>query len=354
MDEVKNISIALVDVPESERIIFKLICSVSARTRGRSKHYVLCTDDFRSKANILIRNMMASRTAVDKNSQAYQIELSDPVSADTNVTGTLSRPLIATRVLTALDDFVDTYFNDAYVKQEEESASAAAESVYTDFGFTDDDKIEDEDDIDTVSLELTEEEACELAIVHDETLTNPANRENDYLKDIQPAEVTPISSARSDALEQGRELFSWDSGSETQVEVKQEGEKPRALVVDDSPSVRKQLEIELELFNVNVDYAATAKEAMDLLDTDDYDVAFLDVVLPDKDGFSICRHIKETSKDTTVIMLTGKAKQADKVKGALAGCNAYMVKPVGRMTFQSTVRNYLSLAESASAIEAGF
>ncbi len=52
----------------------------------------------------------------------------------------------------------------------------------------------------------------------------------------------------------------------------------------------------------------------------------VDVVLPDKDGFLICKHVKSTSKETVVIMLTGKASQADKIKGSLAGCNDYLIK----------------------------
>lgn len=350
MEEVKQYSIALEGVPDSERIIFKLICSVSVRTKGRSKHYILSTDNVSEGAKILIRNIMANRAAQDKTGPAYQIELINQASLNEGKFAVnLARPLIATRVLATLDDFVD-----AFSIQVEESETQPPDSVYADFEFKDDDKIEDEYDVDTVSLELTEEEACELAIVHDETLSNPANRNNEYLKDFQSTQVTPITSvsARSEIPTLEDERLGREPGIEKIKLEKPEGEPPRALVVDDSPSVRKQLEIELELFNVNVDYAATAKEAMDLLDADDYDVAFLDVVLPDKDGFTICRHIKETSNNTTVIMLTGKAKQADKVKGALAGCDAYMVKPVGRMTFQSTVRNYLSLVESASAVEA--
>ena len=348
MDDIKKVSIALKDVPDSERIIFKLICSVSVRTKGRTNHYVLTTDDTSSSADILIRNMMEVRSAQDKNSHAYQIELSNQALNSNDMSGnSISRPLIATRVLSALDEFVDSY-----LQQDYEPETLSPDSVYTDFGFSDDDKIEDEDDVDTVSLELSEEEACELAIVHDETLSNPANRENDYLKDIQPSEVAPIALAWSEDPVLDKRSPEINAGSDSIKLDNHEVETTHALVVDDSPSVRKQLELELELFNVNVDYAATAKEAMDLLDNDVYDVAFLDVVLPDKDGFTICRHIKETSKETTVIMLTGKAKQADKVKGALAGCDAYMVKPVGRMTFQSTVRNYISLAESASAVEA--
>ena len=344
MDDVRQYSIALVGVPDSERIIFKLICSVSARTRGRSKHYILNTDDVSGGANILIR----SNPDQEKGGPVYQIELlGQAADPGEKVINYLTRPLIATRVISTLDNFVDACLIELL-----ESEAASPETVYSEIEFTGDDKIKDEDDVDTISLDLSEEEASELAIVHDETLSNPANLDNEYLQDYQPAQVTPITTALNEEPVEQHELH----GTETEFEpVKLESrdkEIPRALVVDDSPSVRKQLEIELEQFNVNVDYAATAKEAMDYLDSDDYDIAFLDVVLPDKDGFSICRHIKENVNDTTVIMLTGKAKQADKVKGALAGCDAYMVKPVGRMTFQSTVRNYLSLVESASAVEA--
>jgi twitching motility two-component system response regulator PilG len=78
----------------------------------------------------------------------------------------------------------------------------------------------------------------------------------------------------------------------------------------------------------------------------------LDVVLPTIDGFEICKHVKANSKDTTVIMLTGRSDQADRVKGSLAGCDAYMVKPVGRNTFQSVVSNYLTPDDSVSIAQA--
>ena len=345
MDEIKKYFISLEDVPESERIIFKMICSVSVRTKGRSIHYLLSTDESEGNADIVIRNTLSGQTDRYKSGEVYRIE---PVNQDScvnkKITGILTRPLIATRVLTGLDEFVDSYFkqDDACIEQD----------VYSDFEFKGDDKIRDSVNEDTVNLELSEEEACELAIVHDESLTNPANRENEYLEEIQPAEVTPIALARNDVSEQLKGAPEKKSGIDS-IEQESSKEQPsRVLVVDDSPSVRKQLEIELDLFNADVDYAATAKEAMDYLETDVYDVAFLDVVLPDKVGFTICRYIKEMIKDTSVIMLTGKAKQADKVKGALAGCDAYMVKPVGRMTFQATARKFLSLIESPSAVEA--
>ena len=50
--------------------------------------------------------------------------------------------------------------------------------------------------------------------------------------------------------------------------------------------------------------------------------------------------------------MTGKATQSDKIKGSLAGCDAYLVKPVGRVTFQSAAKKYLELKEQAVSIEA--
>ena len=347
MDDVKNYRIALDNVPNSERIIFKLICSVSTRTKGRSKHYELVTDKFETDADILIR-YTKDNVAFDRETPDYLIEPCNSVSNRNESSAvSLSRPLIATRVLTALDSFADRT-----LKSEQDDDLSTTQYKYTDFEDFNEKKIEEDDGEDTINLMISEEEARELAIVHDETLTNPSNKDNDYLKEIQSAQIRSIASARSEYYEEDRNPSEIPKSAELLKQENDNEEQPRALVVDDSPSVRKQLEIELDLFNVNVDYAATAKEAMTLLDTDIYDVAFLDVVLPDGDGFSICRHIKETGMDTSVIMLTGKAKHADKVKGALAGCDAYLVKPVGRMTFQTTVRDYLSLNESASAVEA--
>ena len=110
-------------------------------------------------------------------------------------------------------------------------------------------------------------------------MANPANKEDSRQESADSAQITHIRSGwnneaevlkEDDLLNESAHFYSKTKGTQ------------RALVVDDSPSVRKQLELELELFDVDVDYAATAKEAMELLEHDEYDVAFLDVVLPDK------------------------------------------------------------------------
>lgn len=116
-----------------------------------------------------------------------------------------------------------------------------------------------------------------------------------------------------------------------------------ALVVDDSSPVRRQIELELKVFGINVDAAATGEEAIEFFNSKNYNLIFLDVVLPGIDGYQICKVIKKdkVKKKTPVIMLTSKSSPFDRVKGALAGCDSYLTKPVKQDTFQKVVKKYL-------------
>lgn len=116
-----------------------------------------------------------------------------------------------------------------------------------------------------------------------------------------------------------------------------------ALVVDDSSPVRKQIELELKLFGIRVDAAATGEQGIDLFNKNEYSLIFLDVVLPGIDGYQLCKMLKrgKAKKKTPVIMLTSKSSPFDRVKGALAGCDAYLTKPVKQETFQKVVKKYL-------------
>lgn len=117
----------------------------------------------------------------------------------------------------------------------------------------------------------------------------------------------------------------------------------RALVVDDSPTVRKQIEIGLKLMRVSADFAETGEQALALVGANAYDIVFLDVVLPGIDGYQVCRAIKKDKlrKHTPVVMLTGKSSTFDRVKGSLAGCDTYLTKPVENAVFQNVLRKYL-------------
>ena len=295
MNDKPVYAVRLEGVADSERIIFKLIFSVSCNSPSRPHGYALAEA---GTADIVIGPEPAATGGV------RVLPLRD---ADDGRGPCLVRPLIASRVLAALDALVAAPAADG---AGEDAGSAAADAAPV------------------VEFSITEEEASELAIVHDESLSNPANESPAASADPAPvATVHPLPGTA-------------------------EVPRPRALVVDDSASVRKQLELELDLFEVEVDYAAGGEEARGHLAARRYDVAFLDVVMPDADGFDLCKAIKAESPATRVIMLTGKATQADKIKGTLAGCDAYLVKPVGREMFQSTVRRFLQLRQACSAMGA--
>lgn len=124
--------------------------------------------------------------------------------------------------------------------------------------------------------------------------------------------------------------------------------KAVALVVDDSLPVRIQMDQALKPFTGRVDFAESGEEAFELINTNEYQIIFLDVVLPGMDGYEICKVIKQgKAKDTPIIMLTGNSSPADKVKGKLAGCDTYLIKPVGQTIFKEVVSQFLNTPASA-------
>lgn len=118
----------------------------------------------------------------------------------------------------------------------------------------------------------------------------------------------------------------------------------KVLVVDDSETVRKQVELELRELGIETDIAANGNQAFAYLKSSVlYDIIFLDVVLPDVDGYTICKSIRKDKhrKQTPVVMLTGKDSPFDRVRGKLAGCDIYLTKPVSRESFRVVVKQCL-------------
>lgn len=104
----------------------------------------------------------------------------------------------------------------------------------------------------------------------------------------------------------------------------------RVLVIDDSVTVRKQLEITLSAQGVQVLSADSGEAGLHMLSTNNIDLVFLDVMLPGADGYQICKTIKKNKQKQRVpiVMLTSKSSPFDRVKGSLAGCDSYLTKPV--------------------------
>ena len=118
-----------------------------------------------------------------------------------------------------------------------------------------------------------------------------------------------------------------------------------ALVVDDSLPVRIQMKKALHNIAGRVDVAETGEEAEKLIRDNTYDIVFLDVILPGVDGYDICKMIKKDPQKskTPVIMLTSNSSPADRIKGKMAGCDTYLIKPVNQDIFKEVIHEYLEL-----------
>jgi len=118
-----------------------------------------------------------------------------------------------------------------------------------------------------------------------------------------------------------------------------------ALVVDDNATVRKQLEIELKLLNIKVELAENGDQAISMCRSNQYDIIYLDVVMPGMDGYKVCKSLKKfnLSNSAPIVMLTGKSSPFDKVRGSLSGCNSYLTKPLKHEEFQKITQEYLEL-----------
>ena len=121
------------------------------------------------------------------------------------------------------------------------------------------------------------------------------------------------------------------------------GVNGKVLVVDDSLSVRTQMDLCLRLHDLAVDLAVDAEEAVDLIKRGNYDVIFLDVVLPEMDGYRVCKLIKsnETTRSIPIVMLTGKSSPFNKVRGVMAGCDRYLTKPVDAEQLKTVLHKYI-------------
>ena len=116
------------------------------------------------------------------------------------------------------------------------------------------------------------------------------------------------------------------------------------LVVDDSPTVRKQLELVLRARNVDATLVGTGEHALDEIAQREFDLVLLDVVLPGTDGYQVCKAIKKgfSARQTPVVLLTSRSSPFDRLRGSLAGCDSYLVKPVRHSEFEVILNKYLA------------
>jgi two-component system OmpR family response regulator len=101
----------------------------------------------------------------------------------------------------------------------------------------------------------------------------------------------------------------------------------RLLLVDDEDNLRSMLDAALRHLGFDVHPVATGREALDAVPKVKPDVVVLDVMLPDLDGFEVCRRLRTEGTKTPVLFLTAKDATEDKVRGLTLGGDDYLVKP---------------------------
>jgi DNA-binding response OmpR family regulator len=117
----------------------------------------------------------------------------------------------------------------------------------------------------------------------------------------------------------------------------------RILVVDDEPNVVRSLTFVLNKEGYNVSSAINGEEALLKIQEAKPSLMFLDVMMPKKNGYEVCKEVKSNStlSDIHVIMLTAKGQEADREKGFDAGADEFMTKPFSLKTVVDKAKEIL-------------
>ena len=116
---------------------------------------------------------------------------------------------------------------------------------------------------------------------------------------------------------------------------------PKVLVVDDEPNIRELVEVALKFHGCAVAVSASGKDALHQAGTYDPDLMILDVMLPDMDGFEVCRTLRSEGNEVPVIFLTARDTTSDTIRGLTLGGDDYVTKPFSVEALVARVRAVL-------------
>jgi sigma-B regulation protein RsbU (phosphoserine phosphatase) len=112
----------------------------------------------------------------------------------------------------------------------------------------------------------------------------------------------------------------------------------KILVVEDEPGIAFGLESDLQAEGYTVAVAGDGIEALRRAGAEPFDLILLDVMLPYKDGFEVCRELRQTGLSTPIVMLTAKSEEFDKVLGLDLGADDYVTKPFRPRELRARIR----------------
>ncbi len=115
----------------------------------------------------------------------------------------------------------------------------------------------------------------------------------------------------------------------------------RILIVEDEPDIAFGLEDDLKVEGYQVEIAGDGTTAARRALEDSWDLILLDVMLPQKDGFEVCRTIRRAGLRTPIILLTAKTQEAEKVLGLELGADDYVTKPFSPRELRARIKAVL-------------
>ncbi|MFC2091375.1 response regulator, partial [Elusimicrobiota bacterium] len=123
--------------------------------------------------------------------------------------------------------------------------------------------------------------------------------------------------------------------------MKSVNKRSQVLIIDDEESIRNLCQRALDKIDISSESAMSAEEGLKMIETDQYDVILLDIMLPGMDGLQLLDIIKKRQKDMEVIMLTGNATVNDAVYAMKKGAYDFITKPFELVDIRKTVRKAL-------------
>jgi len=115
----------------------------------------------------------------------------------------------------------------------------------------------------------------------------------------------------------------------------------RILIVEDEPDIALGLQLDLRDEGYDVEVSSDGEDASRRAREQKWDLILLDVMLPLKDGFEVCRDLRRAKIRTPVLMLTAKAQEAEKVMGLDMGADDYVTKPFSPRELRARIRALL-------------
>ena len=110
------------------------------------------------------------------------------------------------------------------------------------------------------------------------------------------------------------------------------------LVIEDERALCETIVRSLRRLAYSVDYCYDGEKALELLGVERYDLVLLDLNLPRKDGMTVLRSLRQTDRETRVLILSARSEVEDKVAGLDAGANDYLAKPFHLAELEARIR----------------